>query len=90
MLKVGSQHLQQDPSVAALRTRDDVSRYVAARIAHTEARRADVRQTQQAFRRAMVVFGLSVSGLQFYFMSIGVEIMSLPSVTVFMRTTVAG
>jgi hypothetical protein len=45
---------------------------------------------KRLFRRATLLFLLCFSTLQYYFLSIGLEILSIPSLIVFVPTVAAG
>ena len=69
-------------ATAILRTREDVGRYISE--ASTKSARDDlgIRRWQVAGRATLlVVLGYSV--LQYYFLTVFVEILSLPDTTVF-------
>jgi hypothetical protein len=79
-----------DPKLTPLRTRDDVRRYVGTLPARNAARQAGIVRRQQLFRRATLLSALCFSVLQYYFLSIGVEMLSIPNLIVFIPTVGAG
>jgi hypothetical protein len=81
---------EHDPKFARLPTREDVRRYLDAVAARNAARHADTWRRQRVVRRATLLLALCCSILQYYFLSIGVEIVSLPSFTVFIRSAILG
>jgi hypothetical protein len=78
-----AQYLEQDAKLTSLRTRDDVKRYVAERADRNASEHAALVRRQQVFRRAMLIVGLTLSMAQYGFFIVGVEILSIPSLTVF-------
>ena len=81
---------EHDPKLTPLLTREDVRRYLHAVAARNAARHAHTWRRQKVVRRATLLITLCLSILQYYFLSIGVEIVSLPSVIVFIRSAVLG
>jgi hypothetical protein len=79
---------EHDPKLIPLLSREDVRRYLDAVSTRNAARHADTWRKQKVVRRATLLITLCLSILQYYFLSIGVEIVSLPSLTVFIRSAV--
>lgn len=66
-----------------LRTQDDVRRYVEQVAKRTAAAAPGVKRWHFA-RRATLLATLSFATLQYYLLSVGVVILSMPALTVFM------
>jgi hypothetical protein len=66
---------------SGLRTREDVRRYIAARKARTVDEIPSVRFWRSAGQATLVTL-LLYAGMQYYYLHVFVEIMSLPSLTV--------
>jgi hypothetical protein len=81
---------QFDPKLTRLRTRDDAKRYVGTLGARNAARQAKIVYTQQLCRRATLLSVLCFSVLQYYFLSIGLEILAMPNLIVFIPNVGAG
>jgi hypothetical protein len=81
---------EYDPNFSPLRTAEEVRRYVAAHAPRNAARYANTLRRRKIFRRATLLFLLCFSTLQYYFLSIELEILSIPSLIVFVPTVGAG
>jgi hypothetical protein len=81
---------EHDPKLTPLPTREDVRRYLHAVAARNAARRADAWRRQRVVRRAALLVTLCLSFLQYYFLSIGLEIVSISRFTVFIRSAILG
>ena len=81
---------EHDPKLTSLPTREDVRRYLYAVAARNAASHADTRRRQRVVRRATLLLALCFSILQYYFLSVGLEIVSIPSFTVFIRSAILG
>jgi hypothetical protein len=75
---------------APLRTREDVRRYVAAAAGGHLARHAAASRRQQLVRQVGLLSLLCFAVLQYYFLSIGVEILSMPNLIVFLPGSAPG
>jgi hypothetical protein len=64
--------------------------YLAAIAAQNEARLAATLRKRKRFRQVGLLSLLCFSVLQYYFLSIGVEILSMPNLIVFFPTPGAG
>ena len=73
----------------ALPAREDVRRPVEEAKETTPAAEPSVELGKVA-RRAMILFALCVAVLQFYFMNVGAEILSLQSTTIFITPRIQG
>ena len=74
---------KQDEQV--LRTREDVRRYIAERLARISLDDAIVKGWR-AVGRAVLLLVLGYSAAQYYMLAVYVEILSLPEVTVFVAS----
>lgn len=74
---------KQDEQV--LRTREDVRRYIAKRLASISLDDAVVKGWR-AVGRAVLLLVLGYSAVQYYMLTVYVEILSLPEVTVFVAS----
>jgi hypothetical protein len=84
------QQQEHAPNFGPLRTREEVRRYVAAHAARKAARHVGTWRTPQFFRRTTLLSVLCFSTLQYYFLSIGLEILSIPNLIVFVPTAGLG
>jgi hypothetical protein len=73
---------QAGVEASSLRTREDVRRYVEHLRKRPVAKNLSVKCWQVA-RRATLLSALCLAMLQYYFLSVGVDILSMPGVTVF-------
>ena len=62
---------------------EDVRRHIAARIDRTADVHASLLRRRQLVRRTAMFAGLFCSTLQYYFFTVGLEILSMPGLTVF-------
>ena len=74
---------EHDPKLSPVRTREDVRQLLAAVAARNATAHSDIWRRQQLFRRATLLLVLCFSTLQYYFLSVGVEILAIPTLTVF-------
>lgn len=81
---------EHDPKLTPLPTREDVRRYLHAVAAQNAARHAETWRRQKVVRRATLLITLCFSILQYYFLSIGLDIVSISSFTVFIRSAIHG
>ena len=79
------QSLQPGSGPQPLRTLEDVKQCVAARVTQSASLQAKLARRQRLVRRAALLAGLGCSTFQYYFLSVGVHILSMPSLTVFLR-----
>jgi hypothetical protein len=62
---------------------EDVRRHIAARIDQTADVHASLLRRRQLVRRTAMFAGLFCSSLQYYFFTVGLEILSMPGLSVF-------
>jgi hypothetical protein len=63
---------------------EDVRRHIAARIDQTAGVHASLLGRRQLVRRTAMFAGLFCSSLQYYFFTVGLEILSMPGLSVFL------
>ena len=76
----GSQRLA--PNVVPF-TDEDVNRYLAAKTSELACRRDEELSSRQRLRRVALAAALCLFSAQYYFFTVGVEILSMPTVAVF-------
>jgi hypothetical protein len=81
---------EHNPNFTPLRTPEEVRRYVAAHAPRHAARYPNAVRRRKLFRRATLLFLLCFSSLQYYFLGIGLEILSIPGLIAFVPTVAAG
>ena len=84
------QYLKDRPKLGALRTLEDVKLHIAARVTSTAGVHASLLRRRQLVRRTAMIVGLCCSSSQYYFFTIGLEILSMPSLAVFLPVVRAG
>jgi hypothetical protein len=84
------QYLKDGPKLGALHTLEDVKRHIAARVTSTAGVHASLLRRRQLVRRTAMIVGLFCSSSQYYFFTISLEILSMPSLTVFLPVVRVG
>ena len=74
----------------ALQTPEDVKRCIAERAELAARVHASLLRRRQLFRRTTMLVGLVCSTWQYYFVTSGLEILSMPSLTVFLAAARLG
>jgi hypothetical protein len=82
--------LDEAGMTVSLRTREDVRRYVDAAAGGHLARHAAASRRQRLVRQVGLLSVLCFAVLQYYFLSIGVEILSMPNLIVFLPGWASG
>lgn len=74
----------------AVHTPEDVKRCIAERAELAVRGHASLLRRRQLFRRTAMLASLVCSTFQYYFFTIGLEILSMPSLTVFLAAARLG
>ena len=75
---------KQEITDPQFRSRDDVKQYLYRKTARDHARYAELTLRRTAFRRVGLLSVLCFCVLQYYFLSIGLELVSMPKLLVFL------